>query len=235
MSHTGVPGGLISTAGPAWAALSWIRQGLMIFDRTGVCLFANPAAMASPAFESLLRWAAGFNSLPSGVRTLEHRSRRANAEATSLFELECDACDGIVAISAINVEEDGTNEEYILAALPPERPGDAAAHQYLARRFGLTPGETDVLGQLIAGLVPKAVALARNVSESTVRSQIRSIIGKLGVSSIRQAIAIAERVPKVRDGVGHESADERAAMASACYQRLGNSLSNSIRFRETRM
>ena len=55
----------------------------------------------------------------------------------------------------------------------------------------LTPKESYVLGRLIDGLRAEAIAEASFVSITTVRSQIRSILQKLGVSSQLAAVAMA--------------------------------------------
>lgn len=57
----------------------------------------------------------------------------------------------------------------------------------------LTPREQTVLGLLMAGFDPKSIAESSFVSISTVRSQIKSILSKLGVRSQVQAVALASR------------------------------------------
>ncbi len=55
----------------------------------------------------------------------------------------------------------------------------------------LTPRERQVLSRLVAGLQAEAIAHESYVSIATIRSQIRSILQKLGVSSQLQAVAVA--------------------------------------------
>lgn len=55
----------------------------------------------------------------------------------------------------------------------------------------LTAAEGQVLAALVAGRSAEAIAQARVVATSTVRSQIRSILAKLGVSSQLAAAAMA--------------------------------------------
>ncbi|TDD18294.1 helix-turn-helix transcriptional regulator [Nonomuraea diastatica] len=63
-----------------------------------------------------------------------------------------------------------------------------------ARRFfGLTPREQHVLGALIAGRSAAEIAVANQVSMPTVRSHIRAVLTKLGVSSQLAAVALAHR------------------------------------------
>lgn len=61
-----------------------------------------------------------------------------------------------------------------------------------ARRFDeLTPREAEVLGSLVRGDVVDHIAERSVVSRATVRTQVRSILGKLGARSQVEAIALA--------------------------------------------
>lgn len=57
----------------------------------------------------------------------------------------------------------------------------------------LSPGEAQVLANLVAGHCVNDIAGRRHVRPSTVRAQVRSILVKLGVSSQLQAVALAHR------------------------------------------
>jgi DNA-binding CsgD family transcriptional regulator len=63
----------------------------------------------------------------------------------------------------------------------------------LARRHQLTPAEGNVLALLAEGLGNKAIAARLFVSIETVRSHVRSILGKLGVSSRTEAAVAVRR------------------------------------------
>ena len=65
------------------------------------------------------------------------------------------------------------------------------ADRRLAPFLALTPREQEVLGMLMDGLQAAAIAEASYVSLATVRSQIRSILTKLGVSSQLAAVSMA--------------------------------------------
>jgi NarL family two-component system response regulator YdfI len=52
----------------------------------------------------------------------------------------------------------------------------------------LTPRETEVLGLLAEGLANREIAQRLNISEHTIKFHIRSILGKLGVSSRTEAV-----------------------------------------------
>ena len=68
-----------------------------------------------------------------------------------------------------------------------------AEHERLAAFTALTRREQEVLGALIEGLAAEQAAEKFYVSVATVRTQIRSILQKLGVSSQLQAVALARQ------------------------------------------
>jgi two-component system, NarL family, nitrate/nitrite response regulator NarL len=80
---------------------------------------------------------------------------------------------------------------------------DDERHRRLER---LTPREAFVLGELVRGRRVREVAVESFVSEATVRTQVKSILAKLGVSSQLAAVAVARDVgwvpPHVSPGQG---------------------------------
>lgn len=66
-------------------------------------------------------------------------------------------------------------------------------HRESAALATLTASETEVLGAMLAGLSAVEIGGLRHVALSTVRSQIRSILAKLGVTSQLSAVAVARR------------------------------------------
>jgi DNA-binding CsgD family transcriptional regulator len=55
----------------------------------------------------------------------------------------------------------------------------------------LTPKETQVLADLMAGRNAKSIARASGLSEATVRTHIRSVLAKFGVNSQLAAVVLA--------------------------------------------
>ncbi|MHC2296647.1 FixJ family two-component response regulator [Rhizobium mongolense] len=58
---------------------------------------------------------------------------------------------------------------------------------------GLTPRETEVFGLIVRGHLNKQIAYALGTSERTVKAHRHSIMEKLGVRSLAEAVSIAER------------------------------------------
>lgn len=65
---------------------------------------------------------------------------------------------------------------------------------------GLTPREEQVLAGLMDGQAPAILAEQNYVSVATIRTQIKNLLGKLGVSSQLQAVAMANRSRWSPDG-----------------------------------
>ena len=81
-----------------------------------------------------------------------------------------------------------------------------SAQQLVSRRLAhLTNREREVLGQLMEGNQVRDIARSRYVSEATVRTQVKSILAKLEVSSQLAAVGVARSVgwqPPVHDRSG---------------------------------
>ena len=70
----------------------------------------------------------------------------------------------------------------------------AAQDELRARLHRLTHRENEVLGNLLEGLTVRDIARLGYVSEATVRTQVKSILAKLEVSSQLAAVGLAHRV-----------------------------------------
>lgn len=70
----------------------------------------------------------------------------------------------------------------------------AASEEVRRRLEKLTPREKQVLGRLIEGQNVRDIARSSVVSEATVRTQVKSILGKLEVSSQLSAVGLAHQV-----------------------------------------
>jgi len=80
--------------------------------------------------------------------------------------------------------------ERLLADLVRHRRDEGARQGALERLSGR---ERDVLAAMVNGQLAEQIAAASGVSEATVRSQIRGVLTKLGVSSQLAAVAVARR------------------------------------------
>jgi DNA-binding NarL/FixJ family response regulator len=87
------------------------------------------------------------------------------------------------------VLDEGRRQDLLAAA----RRHRADEETRLAPFRSLSPREDEVLRSLAAGLPAAAIAAAGHVSEATVRTQVRAVLTKLGVTSQLQAVAVARR------------------------------------------
>lgn len=86
---------------------------------------------------------------------------------------------------------EAAEREDLLARWREER----AVHQDALRRLDtLSRREQQVLGHLMAGRLVSEIAREAVVSEATVRTQVKAILAKLGVSSQLSAVGLAHRV-----------------------------------------
>ncbi|MDF1606290.1 response regulator transcription factor [Nocardioides sp. YIM 152315] len=77
--------------------------------------------------------------------------------------------------------------------LSAARRADADPWSARARLDSLTPREREVVTHLMGGLCTAEIARRSVVSEATVRTQIKSVLSKLGVRSQLAAVAVAHR------------------------------------------
>lgn len=85
--------------------------------------------------------------------------------------------------------------DYLVIILGRSIPCKPLALRQFSRRFRLTPAEQRVVAQLMAGLAPCKVAQANSVAEATIRTQIKSVLAKTGIASIRDLILTLSRLP----------------------------------------
>jgi DNA-binding NarL/FixJ family response regulator len=91
----------------------------------------------------------------------------------------------------------------------------------LRRRFAtMTRREAEVLGQLMSGKQVSEIARLRFVSESTVRTQVKSILAKLGVNSQLTAVGLAHQLAwqpptDERDSTSSDDFGDGSALSAA--------------------
>jgi len=74
-------------------------------------------------------------------------------------------------------------ERAVLVTVGPRRPLDNGAAAIARALYGLTAAEAEIVGDLVAGLRPQSIAVRRGTALTTVRTHIRRILEKAGVSS----------------------------------------------------
>jgi DNA-binding CsgD family transcriptional regulator len=87
------------------------------------------------------------------------------------------------------------SEATILLAMNELFPAGAIPNVWLSQLFGLTPTESSVTNWLVTGRPIEEYAQDRGVSLATVRSQIKTVLAKTGMSRQVQLVAALARLP----------------------------------------
>jgi len=176
-------------------ALEWVRSEVRAFVFTNESLdllWSNASAQLLLDRGSLIR-------VVGGKLEMECRDRQA-----SLLDLvrDCDregrfchfpvaGTDGFVILRAQLIET-GAGGRVVALSIRGQGGGERLRYADLKSVFGLSSGEYLVLTALLEGRKPEEISELRGVSVETVRTQIRSIYAKTGVTS-RESLFAALR------------------------------------------
>jgi DNA-binding NarL/FixJ family response regulator len=165
MQSSGAAVALITQVGAAMASSLEVIERLSAVGRPVVVLDsdASPAQLA----QCIEAGAAGYFEMSGSL--------------DELVEAVQDAARGLSLMRP-------ANREALLATLQQERDLE---QERLAPFLELTQREQEVLAAIMAGLTADEIARARNVSVTTIRSQIRGVLKKLDVSTQIAAVARA--------------------------------------------
>jgi DNA-binding NarL/FixJ family response regulator len=91
------------------------------------------------------------------------------------------ARDLVAALEAVHAGD-------VIVSDPPQRTGSAPGLDWPGRREGITDRESEILALITQGKSNAEVAALTYLSPNTVKSYIRSVYGKIGVTSRTQAV-----------------------------------------------
>lgn len=209
LSFTESRGVVTPTARAAWPgdvadalrqALDELDYGVMLMSASGRLLQSNALARALLADGSGLRlagehvvgvgdaaqsrWMAALRDAHRGIRRLVFVGDGERTVPVAVCPLGAGGGDAGAAPVLAMSGRCGSCEALSIAAFGRER--------------RLTPAELDVLRRLIDGQPPQEIARALGRSAATVRTQVRSILGKTACRSIRSLLLIVSRLPPIR-------------------------------------
>ena len=168
-------------------SLDHVGRGMLLVGAGGRVLHANRLASQALADGHALQISQGR----LGAHSPDDAQRLAGAlqaamqrDLRQLLHLGQGATSVTVAVLPIDGEGGGAA---LVSMEQPRRKLDLAVQCY-ARQHSLTGAETAVLEALLGGLSPSAVARAKQVAVSTVRTQISQLRLKTGARSIRQLL-----------------------------------------------
>lgn len=129
----------------------------------------------------------------TGVDEVSALAECVEAGALGILSKRADFCELIDAVGRALLGDTTHFERQRRELLTALRELRSSQHLRLAPLRTLTPRETEVLSGLVDGHSAEELASLMYVSVATVRSQIRSILRKLGVNSQLAAVAVAHR------------------------------------------
>jgi DNA-binding NarL/FixJ family response regulator len=183
------PAGAAIDATEAGALLDGLAHGIVLVDVEARAGFANAEAR-----RQLRAGTAGLRIEDGVLRTVDARHEPAWREALRAAGMgRPSALRGLSAgdAGALSLAP-GLHAGTVVCAMPPD--GLRSVQAY-ARLHRLTAAEADVLLGLVRGEAPKSVARRRRTAEGTVRSQVKSLLGKTGRGAIRELVADVLRCP----------------------------------------
>lgn len=182
----------------AMTLLSGVDFAALILDARNRLVFANRIA-----FDLLAR---RFTLSPGKSVTPLHGSQ--NRRWSSALEtcrqnhqaqITIESAAGSVNIGLLSIASIGERElsPYVMASGPRKSCCSEVMLNAFCDAISLTPSETAVVSCLAKGLYPSEIAFNRNVAESTVRSQVKSILAKAEVHSIRSLVFKLSSLPPI--------------------------------------
>ena len=175
-------------------ALDHVGHGMLLLTQGARVLHANRLARLALADDHPLCIEAGLlrgrshadaGQLMTALDAAMHRGMR------QMLQLGSGTRRVSVAVLPIDGEGGGAA---VVSLEHPRKPHDLAVQCY-ARQHGFTAAETAVLEALLAGQPPSAIARAKGVALSTVRTQIGRLRLKTGAHSIRELLERMAALP----------------------------------------
>lgn len=170
-------------------SLVWTnRQG----DRTlsfGTHLTIQDKRVVPSQAGSLKRWKERMDAATNGEEALMLLDDGNLGQAISINPLSSSKIE--------NADAADPRYSLLVIILGKSRPCEPLALCRFSRSFRLTPAEQRIVAQLMAGLAPGSIAMKNAVAVTTVRTQIKSVLAKTGISSIRDLMLKLSQLPPV--------------------------------------
>jgi DNA-binding CsgD family transcriptional regulator len=179
------------------AVLDGLAQAAYVVSAQGSLLFANTSGLRQ------LRLAIPF--------THRHGKLQLGAQNAARFEAALAAATSGRGRTGSDLTEIVRGERWVLRVLPmASEPACALVYvaptarcttpaAVLQRLFSLTKAEAEIAFHVADGLTVKEIAFAREVSDLTVRAQVRSLLAKTGAVRLSALTALLHSIPALRD------------------------------------
>lgn len=185
-------------AGFAWRVLDEIDYGLLLVSPSGVLQHANHLGrdeLSRSRFLSVQRGRVGGSSADQTQEIM--RGLRSAAKGRRLMLTLCNGEDTLPVASVPLFHPFEGESASVLLILGRQTGTLNLAITFYSRIHGLTPAEESVLKALCDGFDVHEIATARQVSECTIRTHLRSLRDKTGAGSIRLMVQRVAALPPV--------------------------------------
>lgn len=197
MSETGLRGRLSE------AAIDVVQAGAVLVSRTGHVLFANRSAEAT--FRQAHRGLTVTNGyLRARDQGLNAKLREVLHEGHGMTLRVPSECGGEIMLSIAPVQKNvdvsiagGDQCMIVLISDPSASNADDAIIRGLRDIFDLTPGEARTAMLIGSGIEPTALAEAEGRSYETIRTVLKRVFSKAGISRQNELVAVVERLKSI--------------------------------------
>jgi len=180
-------------------AMNALDVGVVVVDHRGFVAFANTKGESLLARRTIFRGAAPLaledaDSHGAMKRALAAAVTRVSG-ALRLRDRDAQPVISVAVVPLANRDPQSATPTRTLLAMNELFPAGAIPSRWLSQLFGLTPTESSVTNWLVSGRTIDEYALDRGVSPATVRSQLKTVLAKTGMSRQVQLVAALARLP----------------------------------------
>lgn len=100
-------------------------------------------------------------------------------------------------LTVVPLGGDGVDDRRAVMVIVADPEEHSSSERELAELFGLTPAESRLAAGLVAGKTPRDMAIAFGLQITTLRTQIRAILKKVGVNRQIDLIRVVSSIPHI--------------------------------------
>jgi len=176
-------------------AMNALSVGVVVLDHRGCVAFANTKGTELLAQRAIFRGIAPLALHDADSHDMLRRAlAAARARVSGALRLRDRHANAIISAIVVPLGSQATETKTLLA-MNELFPAGAIPNLWLSQLFGLTPAESSVTNWLVSGRTIDEYAQDRGVSPATVRSQLKTVLAKTGMSRQAQLVAALARLP----------------------------------------
>ena len=201
-------GALETIADPAWTAslgieaMNALSTGIALLDQRAYMLFANATAERLHKQRGVFKAATPLTLTlcdPESNETLRTAIAGACLGTSAALQLRDSNANPVISAVVLPLSSSqwttSSKRPVVLLAMNELTRSRSIPDRWLSQLFGLTPTESSVTNWLVAGRSIDEYAQHRGVSLATVRSQLKAVLSKTGMSRQAQLVAALSRLP----------------------------------------